>query len=88
MKTYKGADFPKISDQENWHGKPLGSNAAEVLTHLENKLMTPSTLGQLKPQAPVIDCQPMHLIGTIKLPCPPPYKKGDKVSYSIRANIA
>jgi len=80
MKTFKGADFPKISDQENWHGKPLGSNAAEVLTHLENKLMTPSTLGQLKPQAPVIDCQPMHLIGTIKLPCPPPYKKGDKIA--------
>lgn len=81
MKTYKGYDFPDIADKENWHGKPLGSNAAKTIEHLEKTLIVPSTLGKLKPQEPLVDCEELHLLGTLKLPTPPPYKKGDKVGF-------
>lgn len=30
-KTFKGKNFPKIEDLENWHGKPLGDQAERVL---------------------------------------------------------
>ncbi|KAH9284981.1 Transketolase [Echinococcus granulosus] len=80
LKTYKGYDFPGISDQENWHGKPLGTSAAKTIEHLEKTLIVPSTLGKLKPQEPVVDCKEMHLIGTLKLTTPPPYKKGNKIA--------
>lgn len=79
LKTFKGYDFPNISDMENWHGKPLGSNAAKVIEYLESKLQVPSTLGKLKPRKPVVDCEKLCLIGTLKMPSLPPYKKGDKV---------
>nr|VZI47533.1 unnamed protein product [Spirometra erinaceieuropaei] len=79
-RTFKGYDFPGISDKENWHGKPLGSCSAEVLAHLEKKLKSPSTLHKLRPKEPAIDCQETHLIGSTKLPNPPPYKKGDKIA--------
>ncbi|BHF71351.1 hypothetical protein SprV_0401440900 [Sparganum proliferum] len=79
-RTFKGYDFPGISDKENWHGKPLGSSSAEVLAHLEKKLKSPSTLHKLHPKEPAIDCQETHLIGSTKLPNPPPYKKGDKIA--------
>ncbi|KAL5961796.1 Transketolase [Taenia solium] len=80
MKTYKGHDFLDVENKENWHGKPLGSNAAKTIEHLEKTLMVPSTLGKLKPQEPLIDCEELHLLGTLKLPTPPPYKKGDKIA--------
>lgn len=83
MKTFKGRDFPGIEDLENWHGKPLGGKSETVLAHLESQLMKPSTLGKLRPKAPVADCQPTKLIGTIALPTPPPYKKGDKVATRV-----
>lgn len=84
LKTYKGFDFPDISDKENWHGKPLGANAAKVLKHLESKLQKPSTLGALKPQAPVVDCDKVDLIGTLKMPSLPPYQMGQKVLLNHR----
>nr|CDS28549.1 transketolase [Hymenolepis microstoma] len=80
LKTYKGFDFPGISDKENWHGKPLGAHAAKVLEYLESKLQKPSTLGVLKPQAPVVDCDKLDLIGTLKMPSLPPYQIGQKVA--------
>lgn len=79
LKTYKGYDFPGISDQENWHGKPLGASAAKALEYLEKKLSVPSTFGKLKPREPSADCEEIELIGHLKMPSPPPYKKGDKV---------
>ena len=80
LKTYKGFDFPGISDEENWHGKPLGGSAAKVLEHLEKKLSVPSTLGKLKPKEPTVNCPEVELIGHLKMPSNPPYNKGDKVS--------
>ncbi|KAF6775164.1 hypothetical protein AHF37_05834 [Paragonimus kellicotti] len=86
-KTFKGADLPGIADQENWHGKPLGSKSAEVIRYLEAKLKVGasgdigSTLGRLKPSPPLDDCTPMKLIGSISLPSPPQYKLGEQVSF-------
>ncbi|KAF6775163.1 hypothetical protein AHF37_05833 [Paragonimus kellicotti] len=85
-KTFKGADLPGIADQENWHGKPLGSKSAEVIRYLEAKLKVGasgdigSTLGRLKPSPPLDDCTPMKLIGSISLPSPPQYKLGEQVA--------
>lgn len=30
-KTFKGRNFPKIEDMENWHGKPLGDQTERVI---------------------------------------------------------
>lgn len=30
-KTFKGKFFPNIEDADNWHGKPLGDKADEVI---------------------------------------------------------
>lgn len=30
-KTFKGKNFPKIEDLENWHGKPLGDSTEQVI---------------------------------------------------------
>lgn len=34
-KTFKGKNFPKIEDLENWHGKALGEQADRVVQHLQ-----------------------------------------------------
>ena len=34
-KTFKGNDFPSISNEENWHGKALGAKSQEVVDHLK-----------------------------------------------------
>lgn len=88
-KTFKGFDFPGISDDENWHGKPLGAKSAEVIQYLENKLKTGpagdmgSTKCILKPPAPIEDCQPVKLLGCVKLPSPPQYKLGQEVATRV-----
>ena len=33
-KTFKGQDFPDISDKMNWHGKALGDKSEAVVKHL------------------------------------------------------
>ena len=81
-KTYKGKFFPNIEDLENWHGKPLGDKANEVIKHLQGLMidssprapaLTPQTPTNLKP-APVVD------ITNVTLSTPPAYKLGDQVA--------
>ncbi|CAH8463664.1 unnamed protein product [Heterobilharzia americana] len=82
-KTYKGQGFPGISDQENWHGKPLGNKAKEVLEHLSAQLSVDPTCGSkchLLPLKPLDDCSELKLMGTIRLPAAPQYKLGDMVA--------
>ena len=77
-KTYKGRGFPDIEDKENWHGKPLGTNAANILKEIENLIQNKAatTLAPSKPlcTAPDVD------ISAVKLDAAPEYKKGDKVA--------
>nr|CAH8831662.1 unnamed protein product [Trichobilharzia regenti] len=80
-KTFKGQGFPGIADQDNWHGKPLGAKAKEVLEHLNAQLKAKDTSGHhLAPLKPKDDCSELKLMGSIKLPSAPQYKLGDQVA--------
>jgi len=59
-KTYKGRNFPKIENEENWHGKPLGVNSDSTIQHLESLLVNPGT--KLHPPAP-----PAHKVEAINM---------------------
>ncbi|CAH8473361.1 unnamed protein product [Schistosoma mattheei] len=87
-KTYKGQDFPGIADQENWHGKPLGSKAKEVLDYLNAQLSKTSVGSYPLPSKPLDDCSELKLMGTIKLPSPPQYKIGDMVATRLAYGTA
>ncbi|XP_017486821.1 PREDICTED: transketolase-like protein 2 [Rhagoletis zephyria] len=86
-KTYKGKFFPNIEDLENWHGKPLGDKANEVIKHLEglivnaNAVIPPKSPTKLKP-APVVD------ITNVKLSSPPNYKLGDQIATRLAYGTA
>lgn len=78
-KTYKGKGFPAIEDEENWHGKPLGSKAAEVIAHVESQIKNNGP-NNLVPQKPLHQDAPKVDITDIRLQTPPSYNKGDKVA--------
>ncbi|XP_018801400.1 PREDICTED: transketolase-like protein 2 [Bactrocera latifrons] len=88
-KTYKGKYFPNIEDLENWHGKPLGDKANEVIKHLEGLIVgatdapanPPKSPAKLK-QAPVVD------ITNVKLSSPPNYKLGEQVATRLAYGTA
>ena len=71
-KTYKGKGFVGIEDMDNWHGKPLGDKATQVIANLRPLADLP---GPPKPFTPVpaIDL-------TVRLNEPPNYKLGEKVA--------
>lgn len=88
-KTYKGKFFPNIEDLENWHGKPLGDKANEVIKHLEGLIVSsanapvnpPKSPSKLK-QAPAVD------ITNVKLSSPPNYKLGEQVATRLAYGTA
>ncbi|XP_054740789.1 transketolase-like protein 2 [Anastrepha obliqua] len=86
-KTYKGKFFPNIEDLDNWHGKPLGDKANEVIKHLEglivnsNATIPPKSPSKSKP-APVVD------ITNVKLSSPPNYKMGEQVATRLAYGTA
>jgi transketolase len=74
-KTFKGHDFPNISNLENWHGKSLGAETDRVLAHLKAKLT-----GVAKPAIkPPVGNLPAPSTAKIEM-SPPEYKKGDKIA--------
>ncbi|KAH8326545.1 hypothetical protein KR067_010056 [Drosophila pandora] len=86
-KTFKGKDFPNIEDADNWHGKPLGDKAAEVVKHLQGLIVTkdvklcPKTVGK-SGAAPEVD------ISNVKLSSPPSYKLGDSIATRLAYGTA
>ncbi|KAK9889440.1 hypothetical protein WA026_004709 [Henosepilachna vigintioctopunctata] len=78
-KTFKGKNFPKIEDLENWHGKPLGDHSDRVIQHLKSLLKNPGP-SQLHPLKPLKDDVPVVDITNIKLSSPPSYKLGESVA--------
>lgn len=84
-KTYKGRDFPKIENEENWHGKPLGANSEATLEHLEKLLANNPTT--LKPRPP-----PEHKVEvpnlTVKLASSPDYKLGETIATRLAYGTA
>lgn len=89
-KTFKGKFFPNIEDLDNWHGKPLGDKANEVIKHLQGLMidssprvpaLTPQTPTKSKP-APTVD------ITNVKLATPPAYKLGESVATRLAYGTA
>merc|ERR1712004_4840 len=76
-KTYKGHGFPGISDHENWHGKPLGGKADEILAALETVINNRDV--KIAPKAPQSQAPAVN-ITNIKLDTPPSYSLGQKVA--------
>ncbi|XP_017123957.1 transketolase-like protein 2 [Drosophila elegans] len=86
-KTFKGKDFPNIEDLDNWHGKPLGDKAAEVVKHLQGLIVNKDVKLTPKPvsktgAAPEVD------ISNVKLSSPPAYKLGDSVATRLAYGTA
>lgn len=76
-KTFKGKGLRGIEDQENWHGKPIPKDRVNgLLAELQGLIQTNKPLHPDQPEedAPHLDLSP------IRLPSPPPYKKGDKIA--------
>merc|ERR1719219_1881936 len=84
-KTYKGRNFPKIENEENWHGKPLGVNSDSTIQHLEGLLVNPGT--KLHPPAP-----PAHKVEAINmrvsLATPPAYTLGECIATRLAYGTA
>ncbi|KAK5639248.1 hypothetical protein RI129_011740 [Pyrocoelia pectoralis] len=78
-KTFKGKNFPKIEDLENWHGKPLGDQANIVIQHIESMIKNKGPL-KIQPRRPIEDDVPPVDILNIKLSSPPSYKIGESVA--------
>ena len=77
-KTFKGNDFPNISNEMNWHGKALGGKSKEVVEHLKT-LMSTANVQNPTPKAPAMDA-PNVDITNIRLSSPPNYKVGDALA--------
>lgn len=85
-KTFKGKDFPDVENVLNWHGKPLGAKAAEVIAHLEGLLKNP-TPERPSIASPVMDAPEVDITG-VALSAPPAYSKGQKVATREAYGIA
>ncbi|KAL5273652.1 TKT family protein [Megaselia abdita] len=85
-KTFKGKFFPNIEDLENWHGKPLGDKAQEVIKHLEGLIVNHGALN-VKVQSPTAT-SPTVDITKVKLATPPEYKLGESVATRLAYGTA
>ncbi|EDV49894.1 transketolase-like protein 2 [Drosophila erecta] len=86
-KTFKGRDFPNIEDLDNWHGKPLGDKAAEVVKHLQGLIVNKNVKLAPKP-VPKTGAAPDVDISNIKLSSPPAYKLGDSIATRLAYGTA
>lgn len=86
-KTFKGKHFPNIEDLENWHGKPLGENAAEVIEHLQSLIRNTGPL-QLTPPSPQKENAKKVNINNVKLATPPAYKLGECIATRLAYGTA
>lgn len=67
-----------IEDMDNWHGKPIPKDKMEgLLAELQAQIQSPNKT--LTPEAPQEDAQAVDY-SAIRLPSPPAYKLGDKVT--------
>ena len=71
-KTFKGSGFKGIENELDWHGKPLGDKAAEIVAHLR-QLVNADTL--VRPAIAKITAKVASLkkLDEIKLASPPNY---------------
>jgi len=86
-KTFKGFKFPGISDELNWHGKPLGDKAEEVIRSIEQQMGPNAASSIVKLTAPLEDA-PVVDITNIRLSSPPAYKMGDMIATRLAYGTA
>lgn len=86
-KTFKGKHFPNIEDLENWHGKPLGENANEVIEHLKNLIRNIGPVS-IAPPSPQKENAKKVNISNVKLATPPAYKLGESVATRLAYGTA
>lgn len=75
-RTFKGKDFAAIEDQENWHGKPLGDKAHEVIEHLKTLIVETQEVSE--PSHPIDNFSPLQE-RPIMIP-PPNYTIGNSIA--------
>lgn len=77
-KTFKGAGLKGIENELDWHGKPLGNKAAELVANLRT-LVNEGTL--VRPAIPKVTAKVPEIKkdGAIKLSSPPNYDKTKEV---------
>lgn len=88
-KTFKGKYFPNIEDVLEWHGKPLGDKAPEIIQYLQSLMKTDLS----KPpsiQRPAIESPLAPVLPTdaVRLNTPPAYKKTDVVATRLAYGTA
>jgi len=76
-KTYKGMGIPGVSDQDNWHGKPMGAKAEEAIAAISAKISDQGPYKRMQP-APELNLQ--NCQKPTKLAEAPSYKPGDSVA--------
>lgn len=86
-KTYKGKHFPNIEDLENWHGKPLGENANDVIQHLQSLIRNAGPV-QIAPPSPQKESAKKVNISNVQLATPPAYKLGESVATRLAYGTA
>ncbi|CAH1103607.1 unnamed protein product [Psylliodes chrysocephalus] len=86
-KTFKGKNFPKIENLDNWHGKALGENSEKVIAHLKTLIKNQGP-PQVHPQKPLKDDAPNVDISNISLSSPPSYKLGDLIATRVAYGTA
>lgn len=73
--------FAGIEDLMNWHGKPLGAKAEEVISSIEGQMKSSGPY-TLRPQ-PITATVPKADITNIRLSEPPKYELGQQVNHRM-----
>jgi transketolase len=76
-KTYKGKGIPGVEDKDNFHGKPMGKDAAAAIAAIQAEISNPGP-HSLVPPAPTADLPPTNL--TVRLSEKPNYSMGKAVA--------
>lgn len=84
-KTFKGFGIPGISDQENWHGKPLGTKSDEALKAIKDNIANAGPHEMIPPR-PGTALGPVNL--STKLATAPAYKLGETVATRLAYGTA
>lgn len=86
-KTFKGYKFPNISNELDWHGKPLGDKAEDVIRAIQEQMDVEATDFTPKIQEPVEDAPEVD-VNDVRLSNPPAYKLGDMVATRLAYGTA
>ncbi|WAR25308.1 LOW QUALITY PROTEIN: TKTL2-like protein, partial [Mya arenaria] len=85
-KTFKGKGLPGIEDQMNWHGKPMGTKADELIKILKDNMSKEGPIN-LRPQT-ITATVPKSDISNIRFAEPLKYEMGQQVATRMAYGVA